>query len=80
MLFCFGINLICSTPAKQNKTAAREKVASKAKGFNIRNKIELQLATIMLQDRTNSNVQDLPMLNQPECEANQALLDLKPVA
>lgn len=40
----------------------------------------LQLATTMLQDRANSNVQDLPLLNQPECEANQAQLDLKPVA
>lgn len=34
----------------------------------------------MIKDWTNSNVQDLPELNQPECEANQALLDLKPVA
>lgn len=42
--------------------------------------MELQLATTMLQDMTNSNVQDLPLLNQPECEANRTLLDLKPVA
>lgn len=42
--------------------------------------MELRFARTVLQNGTNSNVQDLPQLNQPECEANQALLDLKPVA
>lgn len=42
--------------------------------------MELRLTTTMLKDRTNSNVQDLTLLNQPECEANQALLELKPLA
>lgn len=42
--------------------------------------MELRFTRTVLQNGTNSNVQDLPQLNQPECEANQALLDLKPVA
>lgn len=36
--------------------------------------------SVMSQDRTISAVQELPLVNQPECETNQTLLDLKPVA
>lgn len=46
---------------------------AKQSSFNIIHKMERQLMT-------DSNVEDLLLLNQPDCEANQAKPDLKPVA
>lgn len=42
--------------------------------------MDLWRPSAMLQDRTDSNIQDLLLLSQPECEANQARLGLKPAA